>query len=64
VLVSYLTDVHAIESQAPQLLETGPEIAGFEQLADVFRDHLEETREQRRLVEERLDAFLRARSYR
>jgi ferritin-like metal-binding protein YciE len=55
-LVSYLTDAHAIEAQALQLLETGPALAGFAQLADVFRDHLEETREQRRLVEERLEA--------
>jgi ferritin-like metal-binding protein YciE len=55
-LVSYLTDAHAIESQALQLLETGPSIAGFDELAEVFREHLEETREQRRLVEERLRA--------
>jgi ferritin-like metal-binding protein YciE len=55
-LVSYLTDAHAIEAQALQLLETGPALAGFDQLADVFREHLEETREQRRLVEERLAA--------
>lgn len=55
-LVSYLTDVHAIESQALQLLQAGPAIAGFEQLAAVFRDHLEETREHRQLVEERLSA--------
>jgi ferritin-like metal-binding protein YciE len=55
-LVSYLTDAHAIEAQSLQLLETGPAIAGFDQLADVFREHLEATREQRRLVEERLKA--------
>ena len=55
-LVSYLTDAHAIEAQALQLLEAGPALAGFDQLAQVFRDHLEETREQRRLVEERLAA--------
>ena len=55
-LVSYLTDAHAIEAQALQLLETGPTIAGLDELAQVFRDHLEETKEQRRLVEERLNA--------
>jgi ferritin-like metal-binding protein YciE len=55
-LVSYLTDAHAIETQALQLLEVGPAIAGFEELAEVFRDHLEETRGQRELVEERLRA--------
>jgi ferritin-like metal-binding protein YciE len=55
-LVSYLTDAHAIEAQALQLLESGRGIAGFDELADVFRGHLEETREQQRLVEERLRA--------
>jgi len=55
-LVSYLTDAHAIEAQALQLLETGPRIAGFDALAQAFRDHLEETREHQRLVEERLRA--------
>jgi ferritin-like metal-binding protein YciE len=55
-LVSYLTDAHAIEAQALQLLQAGPALAGFDQLAQVFRDHLEETREQQRLVDERLRA--------
>src|SRR4029079_18993585 len=55
-LVSDPTDAHGIEAQALQLLETGPEIAGFDELADVFRQLLEETREQDRLVEERLEA--------
>lgn len=55
-LVSYLSDAHSIEAQALQLLQTGPAIAGFDQLAEVFRDHLEETREHQRLVEDRLHA--------
>ena len=55
-LVSYLRDAHAIEAQALQVLEAGPGIAGFDELADVFREHLEETREQQRKVEERLRA--------
>jgi ferritin-like metal-binding protein YciE len=53
-LVKYLVDAHAIESQAIQLLEAGPGLAGFESLAAIFREHLEETREQQRLVEARL----------
>jgi ferritin-like metal-binding protein YciE len=61
-LVSYLTDAHAIEAQAIQLLQAGPKIAGFEALADVFRDHLEESREQQRLVGERLTAYDSSRS--
>ena len=55
-VVAYLRDAHSIESQALQLLETGPAIAGCEPLAEVFREHLEETREQQRKVEERLRA--------
>ena len=53
-VVAYLRDAHAIESQALQLLEAGPAIAGCEALAEVFREHLEETSVQRGLVEERL----------
>jgi ferritin-like metal-binding protein YciE len=56
-LVSYLTDAHAIEAQALQLLETGPAIAGLPELAEVLRDHLGETREQQRLIEGRLRAL-------
>jgi ferritin-like metal-binding protein YciE len=55
-LVSYLTDAYAIEGQAVELLEAGPEIAGLDELAAVFREHLAETREHRRLVEARLAA--------
>ncbi|MDQ3935058.1 MAG: ferritin-like domain-containing protein [Actinomycetota bacterium] len=55
-LISYLRDAHAIEAQAVQVLEAGPRIAGFDELAEVFREHLEETREQQRQVEERLRA--------
>ena len=55
-LVKYLRDAHALEAQALQLLETGPRIAEFEALAEVFRDHLDQTREHQRLVDERLAA--------
>ena len=55
-LVSYLTDAHAIEAQAIQFLEAGPHMAGFEALAEVFRDHLEETRGHQERLEERLRA--------
>jgi len=56
-VVKYLRDAHALEAQALQLLESGPQIAGFDALATVFRDHLEETREHQRLVDERLAAL-------
>jgi ferritin-like metal-binding protein YciE len=55
-LVKYLRDAYALEAQALQLLETGPRIAEFDTLADVFREHLEQTREHQRLVAERLEA--------
>ncbi len=56
-VVKYLADAHAIESQAIQLLERGPKIAGDDELARLYSEHLEETREQQRLVEKRLSAL-------
>lgn len=55
-LVKYLRDAHALEAQALQLLETGPQIAELEPLAEAFREHLEQTREHQRMVDERLAA--------
>lgn len=56
-LVKYLRDAHALEGQALQLLESGPMLAEFDALASVFEDHLAQTREHQRLVDERLDAL-------
>jgi ferritin-like metal-binding protein YciE len=53
-VVKYLRDAHAIEGQAIALLETGPKIAGFDALKHVFEEHLPETREQQRMIDERL----------
>jgi ferritin-like metal-binding protein YciE len=55
-LVKYLRDAHALEAQSLQLLETGPRIAELGMLAEIFREHLEQTREHQRLVDERLAA--------
>jgi ferritin-like metal-binding protein YciE len=55
-LNKYLADAHAIEAQAIQLLEKGQKIAGDPELTHLFDEHLEETREQQRLVQERLTA--------
>lgn len=55
-LVKYLRDAHALEAQALQLLATGPQIAELEPLAEVFREHLEQTHEHQRMVDERLAA--------
>ena len=54
-IVTYLRDAHALEAQAIQLLEAGPAIAGFDELATVFREHLEQSREHQRAVDERLE---------
>jgi ferritin-like metal-binding protein YciE len=52
----YLADAHALEMQSIQLLEKGPDLAGSGELAAVYEEHLAETREHARLLEERLSA--------
>ena len=61
-VVKYLSDAHSIEAQAIQLLEKGPALAGDRELERLYADHLEETRDQQRLVGERLDALGAGRS--
>jgi len=56
-LKKYLADAHAIEAQAMQLLSKGEDIAGDPELARVYAEHLEETRDQQALVRERLEAL-------
>jgi ferritin-like metal-binding protein YciE len=56
-LRKYLADAHAIEEQAIQLLERGPKLAGDPVLADIYAEHLEETRDHAELVQERLHAL-------
>jgi ferritin-like metal-binding protein YciE len=56
-VVKYLADAHAIEAQAIQLLERSPKITGDPELATIYREHLDETREQQRLVGARLQAL-------
>jgi ferritin-like metal-binding protein YciE len=56
-VVKYLTDAHAIESQAIQLLERAPKIAGDAELARLYEEHLAETRDQQRRVAQRLEAL-------
>src|SRR3954453_5593172 len=55
-LAKYLSDAHAIENQAIQLLQKGPELAGDPVIAQIYEEHLEETREHARLIAERLEA--------
>jgi ferritin-like metal-binding protein YciE len=51
-LNTYLADAHAIEEQAIQLLERAPSIGGDPELDRIYADHLEQTREQKRTLEE------------
>jgi ferritin-like metal-binding protein YciE len=55
-LNKYLADAHAIESQAIQLLEKAPQLAGAGQLAMAYQDHLGQTEEHQRLIARRLEA--------
>jgi ferritin-like metal-binding protein YciE len=55
-LHKYLTDVHAIEVQALAQMRSAPDIAGDPELTDIFRGHVTETEEHKRLIEERLEA--------
>jgi ferritin-like metal-binding protein YciE len=52
----YLADAHAIEAQAIKLLERGPKLAGDAELARIYSEHLEQSREHQRLVAARLEA--------
>ena len=54
-LVKYLTDAHSIEEQALAQMRAAPDLAGDPQLAALFEEHLEETREHQRLVETLLE---------
>jgi ferritin-like metal-binding protein YciE len=54
---AYLADAHAIEAQAIELLSKGEDIAGDPELARLYAEHLEETRDQQALVRERLEAL-------
>jgi len=52
----YLADAHAIEEQAIRLLERAPKMTQSDELAGLYTEHLEETREHERRVRERLEA--------
>jgi ferritin-like metal-binding protein YciE len=55
-LHKYLTDVHSIEVQALAQLKRAPKIAGGGELDEMYAQHERETEDQKRLVEERLEA--------
>jgi ferritin-like metal-binding protein YciE len=55
-LGKYLTDAHAIEAQAIQLLDKGSRVAGSPELSAAYSEHLDETHEHQSLIKGRLDA--------
>lgn len=55
-LNKYLSDAHAIESQAEQMLKKAIDIGGDPKLSQDYEKHLEQTREHKALVEERLES--------
>jgi ferritin-like metal-binding protein YciE len=55
-LGSYLSDAHAIETQAIQLLDKGSSIAGSPELSAAYEEHLSETHEHESLIKGRLEA--------
>jgi ferritin-like metal-binding protein YciE len=55
-LDKYLADAHAIEAQAIQMLQASKRIGGDPQLGRVYAEHLDETRIQQQLVEQRMRA--------
>jgi ferritin-like metal-binding protein YciE len=52
----YLSDAHAIEGQAIQLLERGPALAGLPELATAYEEHRGESQRHQQLVAQRLQA--------
>jgi ferritin-like metal-binding protein YciE len=55
-LDKYLADAHAIEEQAIVLLGKSPKLAGDDDLAAAYEEHLEETKGHRQQLEDRLRA--------
>ena len=56
-VLKYLADAHALEAQAVGLLKKGQKIAGDPEIAQAYSEHLEETHEHSRRVEDRLQAL-------
>jgi ferritin-like metal-binding protein YciE len=56
-LRKYLEDAHAIEGQAIQLLSKSPQLAGTDQLASAYEEHLEQSKEHQQLVDNRLQTM-------
>jgi ferritin-like metal-binding protein YciE len=53
-LDKYLADAHAIEAQAIQMLQASKKIGGDPRLDRLYAEHLDETRTQQQLIEQRM----------
>ena len=56
-LVKYLNDAHLMEMQSLTMLEKAIEISGDLQLSQLYRGHLNDTRDHERYVKQRLEAM-------
>jgi ferritin-like metal-binding protein YciE len=55
-LTKYLTDAHSIEEQALAQLRSAPDVAGDDELASLYREHLLETEQHERRIRSLLEA--------
>jgi ferritin-like metal-binding protein YciE len=55
-LTKYLTDAHSIEEQALAQLRTAPDVAGDDEIAAAFREHLRETEGHERVIHDLLES--------
>jgi ferritin-like metal-binding protein YciE len=53
----YLEDAHAIEAQAVQLLSKSPDLAGTDDLATAYKEHLAQSQEHQQLIDNRLQSY-------
>jgi ferritin-like metal-binding protein YciE len=53
--IAYLKDAHSLEEQALVQLRRAPKLAGAEQIAKAFEEHLRETEEHESLIRRRLE---------
>ena len=56
-IVKYMADIHSIEQQALVQIKIAPKIAGDATLEAAFEKHIGETEDQKRRVDERLEAL-------
>ena len=56
-VVDYLNDAFAMEEQSVAMLEKAVEIAGDPDLAQLYRGHLNDSRDHQRYVKQRLEAM-------